>query len=270
MSKLRNASAVVCLLIYFANAWGQEIHYIRDLETDDFFEVVNIDGVAYPPRANSVLALPNTIYLVPKGKQPGDPETLSVQLSDSINMTFDGRANRLFLYEPASSELLVIYLRGQLKIDRFTFDGVGVVNPSGLTVDPKTGRLSIFDGLTITQIDPTQGRKNYDVATASISELSLQTQGQHRGLAYNHADGCLYVTSQKKLYRIDENGGLVHVGDFPWAGKIDLKGLVFARSLDQTDDAKRRNLYVAFSEGPSGPLRVSEFSVTSCAQGSAQ
>ncbi len=301
MSKLRNASAilcsavlclaVLCSLVYFANAWGQddasEIRHIRVLETDYFFDVANLDGVVFPPRGNSLLVLDQpipgagTILLVPPGGLPGDPNTLSLEISDPINITIDDRAKRMFLFERESSELVVIKLRGKPKIkkkDRFMADEYGVEDPSGIAVDPKTGTLFILDGVgpKIVRVDPGPNRKNYHGAAAQeegrISEFFLQqSQGrQLRGLGFNHADGCLYVfsTNRQELYKITADGELVRVGDFSGFGGIDLKGLVFVRSLGQTDDPRQRNLYVASSGGPSG--QVGEWSVTPCVQGSAQ
>lgn len=284
LSKLRNASAIFCcLLVYFASAWGQEIRHIRVLETDNFFDVVNLNGVVFPPRANSVLVLDQpaagagTLLLVRKGGLPGDPDTLPMPISDPINITFDGRARRVFLFEPAPSELVVISLRGQFKTDRFAAEEYGVENPSGIAVDPRTGTLFILDsvGPKITRVVPPPGRKDYDGTTLQqegrISDLFLQTQGQQlRGLGFNYADGFLYAFSENKqeLYRITEAGELVRVGDFSGFARIDPKGLVFVRSLDQTDDALCRNLYIASSGGPSG--HVSEWSLIPCVQRRAQ
>ncbi len=295
MSELRHASAILCcLLVYFANAWGQadasEIRHMRVLETDDYFDMVNIDGVVFPPRAHSVLVLDQpapgagTVIVVRrKGGLPGNPaDTLSPQeISDPINITFDGRAQRLFFFEPESSELVVIKVRNRVRngrIRRFQVDEYGVGNPRGIAVNPKHGTLFILDlvGPTIVQVDPGPNRKNYDGAAAleegRISEFFLQqSQGRHlRGLGFNHADRCLYVfsTNRQELYKITEDSELVRVGDFSEFARIDPKGLVFVRSLDQTDDAKQRNLYIASSGGPSG--QVSEWSLTPCVQGNAQ
>ncbi len=289
MSKLLYASAILCLLVYFANAWGQadasEIRFIRVLDTDNYFNVINLDGVVFPPRANSVLVLDQpapgagTILVVRRGGQPGDPDTLSQEISDPINITFDGRAKRLFLFEPESSELVVIKVRNRVRngrIRRFQVPEYGVGDPSGIAVNPKTGTLFILDrvGPKIVRVDPGPNRKEYEGALAlaegRISEVPLQSQGlELRGLGYNHADGCLYVfsTNRQELYKITETE-LVSVGDFSGFGTIDPKGLVFVRSLDQTDDPKKRNLYIASSGGPSG--QVSEWSLTPCVQGSAR
>ncbi len=289
MSKLCNASAILCLLVYFANAWGQadasEIRHIRVLETDNYFDVVNLDGVVFPPRAHSVLVLDQpapgagTILVVRRGGLPGDPDTLSQVISDPINITFDDRAKRLFLFEPESSELVVIKVRGRVnneRIKRFIVDEYSVGDPRGIAVNSKTGTLFILDGVgpKIVRVDPGPNRKEYGgtlaLAEGRISEVPLQSQGlELRGLGYNHADGCLYVfsTNTQELYKITETE-LVSVGDFSGFGTIDPKGLVFARTLDQTDDPKKRNLYIASSGGPSG--QVSEWSLTPCVQGSAQ
>ena len=285
LPKLRKASAIVCVLIYFANASALnnacEIRHVRVLETDDFFDVIDLDGVAFPPRANSVLVLDQpisgaaTLLLVPPGGIPGAPDTLSEEISDPINITHDGRANRVFLFEPDSHELVVIYLGGRLRspnpIQRFAADEYGVEDPSGIAVDPKTGTLFLLDrfGPKIVEVVPTSNRKNYDGATAlaegRISELFIQqSRGPLRGLGFNHTDGGLYVFSpgRQELYRVTDNGGLLHVGDFSGSGQIDPQGFAFVRSLDQTDDANQMNLYVVTSVGPSG--QVTEWSLEPC------
>ena len=228
----------LCRLQFYQRAAHQDIQDIEVLfednyrETDDYFDVENLDGVVFPPRANSVLVLDQpildagTIIFVPPGRLPVDPDALSQEISDPINITFDGRANRLFFYERESSELVAIYLRGRLlspnAIQRFQANEYGVVDPSGMTVDPKTGTLFFLDGFgpKIVRVDPGPDRKNYDGAAAleegRISESFLQqSQGPLRGLGYNHADGCLYVfsPSMQELYTITEDIELVSVGD---------------------------------------------------------
>jgi hypothetical protein len=293
MSKLLKAgaiicSAVLCSLVYSANAWAQnyasEIRYIRFLEMDDFFDVVNLDGMVFPPRTNSILVLDQprpgagTIILVPKGGRPGDRDSLSQEISDPINITFDDLANRLFLFERESKELVVIKLIDQLRspnaIQRFKAEEVGVKDPSGMAVDPKTGTLFILDrfGPKIVQVDFGPNRENYEGAAAleegRISEFFLQqSQGRRlRGLGFNHTDGCLYVfsTNRQELYKINEDSELVSVGVLSGFDTIDPKGFVFAPSLDQTDDAGQMHLYIASSGGSSG--QVTEWSLTPCVQ----
>jgi hypothetical protein len=285
--KLRYACAFICALIYFANAWGQvdasEIRHIRVLDTNNFFDVIDHNAVVFPPRAHSLLVLDQptpgaaTIFVVPNGGQPGHPKTLSVEISDPINITYEDRGDgqRLFLFEPESSELVITKPSRNPEIkekDRFQTTEYGVVDPRGIAVDPKTGMLFILDvvGAKIVRVDAGPNRNSYEGAAAfsegRISELSLQqTQGkQLRGLAYNHADGCLYVfsTNKQELYKITEDGELVRVAGFPQFGRIDIEGLVFAQTLDITDDPNRRHLYIASSGGPGG--QVSEWSVTPC------
>ena len=216
------------------------------------------------------------------GAYAGDPGTLSLEISDPINITFDSRANRLFVFERESSELALINLRGRLRspdtIQRFQAKEFGVAAPSGMAMDPETGTLFILDrvGPKIVQVDPGPNWKNYEGAAAlreeRIAEFSLHKSQpvELRGLGFNHADGGLYVFSptRQDLYRITEDNELVHVGDFSGFDRIDPKGFVFAPSLDQTDDPRLMHLYIASSGGPSG--HVSEWSLTPCVQGSAR
>ena len=245
--------------------------------------MVNPNGVVFPPLAHSLLVLDHptpgsaTILVVPNAGQPGDPKTLSVEISDPINITFEDRGDRqrLFLFDPESSELVITRPSGKPQIketDRFQTAEYGVVDPSGIAVNPETGMLFILDtvGAKIVRVDAGPNRNRYEGAAAlsegRISELYLQqTRGKElRGLAFNHADGCLYVfsTNRQELYKITEGGELVRVANFPQFGRIDIKGIVFAQTLDSTDDPERRHLYIVSSGGPSG--QVSEWSVTPC------
>jgi hypothetical protein len=297
MSKLLKTSSVMCLalfcsFVYCSDARAQnnagEIRHIRVLDANYFFDVVPLNGIIFPPRASSVLVLDRpipgagTIVLVPKRGQPGDPDILSQEISDPINITFDSRARRLVMFEPKSSELVVLKCRSQLHgsniIQRFKAGEFGVSKPNGIAVDPKTGTLYILDriGPKIVQVDPGPNRKNYEGATAleegRISQVFLkQSQGLHlRGLGFNHTDGCLYVFSstRQELYRISEDGGLVLVGVLSGSGRIYPQGFVFAPSLDQTDEAGKMNLFIASDSGPNG--MVSEWSLKSRGQGSSR
>lgn len=282
---LGKAGVVVCALFCFANSSAQssvcEIRHVRVLESDDFFDAVNLDGIVFPPRANSILILnqpisgAGTLLIVPPGGIPGGPDTVVEEVSDPINITYDSRANRMFIFEGASSELIVINLGGRLRspnaIQRFAAFEYGVDDANGIAVDPKTGTLFLLDrfGPEIVEVIPTPNRKDYDGATAlaegRISVRPIQrSRGPLRGLGFNFSNGGLYVFSpgRQELSSVAEDGTIVPVGDLSGTGHIDPQGFVFVRSLDQTDDANRMNLYVATDSGPSG--QVTEWSLDPC------
>ncbi len=193
MPKLRNASAILCLLVYFASAWGQadasEIRLIRVLDTDNFFDVGNIDGVVFPPRANSVLVLDQpvsgagTLLLVPYNKLPGDPQTRSVEMPDPINITINDRGGkRVFLFEPEPNELHVTKVGGKDKQDeekeQFMVVEYSVGIPLGIAVDPKYGTLFILDGVgpKIVRVDPGPNQKEYAGAAALQERRGRHTE----------------------------------------------------------------------------------------------
>lgn len=282
LSRLLSTGAIIGLLAYFADALGQdvanEVRHVRVLETDDYFDVVNLEGVVFPPRANTVLVLDQpildaaTVVLVPPGGLPIDANTASVEISDPINITFDSRTGHLFLFEPRSTDLVVIQLARSLVlgIQRFKAPEFGVEDPRGIAVDPETGNLFLLDGVgpKIVQIDPGPSQSYEGVMALSegrISKLFLPPiEGiEYRGLGFNPADGGLYVFSptRQELYQVRGDGDVVLVGGFSGSSWIDPKGVVFAPSLDRTDDPGQMNLYIASSGGPSG--QVSEWSLVS-------
>jgi hypothetical protein len=290
-SNLRNVCVFLCALIYFANAWGQsdacEIRHVRVLETDDFHDVAKLNGVVFPPQKYSVLVLDQptpgagTVVLAPRGGLPGDPESLSLEISDPINITFDDRANRLFMFDDEFSELLVIYLHNRTlssdAIKRFKTEAFGVVHASGIAVDPKTGTLFILDAVAskIVQVVPGKNRKSYEGSVAlregRVSQFFLpQDRGYLRGLGFNQADGGLYVfsSSTQELYKLTDGGELVSAGYFPGFNRIEPRAFGFARTLDQTDDPMKTHLYIVSGDGTSG--QVGEWSVTPCIEDGAQ
>lgn len=277
------AAAIILSGGHLSNTWaqgsGENIRHVRVLETDDYFDVINLNGIVYPPHANTVLVLDQpridtaTIVLIPEGGMPGDPGNLPLEIADPINITFDSRGNRLFFFERESADLLVTELGRKAfdaeAIEHFNVQALGVERPNGIAVDPQTGTLFVLDrvGPKIVAMDPGP-TQNYGGAVAleegRISKRFLIKEKQDviRGLAFNPANGHLYTMSpnRQQLYEIAEDGQLIGVGQFSETDWIDPKGIIFAPSLDRTDDPGRMNLYIASAGGPSG--YVSEWLLT--------
>lgn len=264
-----------------------EIYHVRVLETDDFFNPINLDGVAFPPNANSVLRLnknthgPASIELVSNDRNPGDSANIRLSITDPLNLTFDDQASTVFLLEEKSIDLFSTLnaangnnptTLGNVSSARF-----GITEPVGVATHSELGTIFVLDrnGSRLSRIRPiaTQNSANANglqpaavvdgLQHGTVSTQTLDNPGTDalRGLAYNPENNRLYTinTITRQLFAIDNNGQLVLAGNFPPSLWNEPEAVVFAPSLDQTDDPDRWHLFIASSAGVSG--EVSEWSI---------
>jgi hypothetical protein len=254
---------------------------IRTVDTDnllnaDFFKTPDsiYPGIGFPPGANTLLLLnqPNrqaSIVLISPPK--GDENTVSrksLQISDPINIAFDTVSrdaksyglSTLFLLDTDLDELVSIKsasrnVMDQFNIKRLNVQKFGLTTPQGMTIDPETGRLFVLDSASSPRIVSIQSKPGREFADAEITPVIPDTpQGNLRGLAFNPADGHLYVLSvdQQKLYELTLDGELVTSIDIPEHSVP--QGMIFAPSLDRTDPPSIFHLYLATSHGANGEI----------------
>jgi uncharacterized protein YjiK len=174
-------------------------------------------------------------------------------------MTFDGKANRLLLFEPGRDKLIAVAAGadGFLGPDRMTqIDAryFGVWDPRGMTIDPLSGHLFMLDGLgaRIVRIEPDPA---LGFARATIGEIGFEPVGlagfELRGIALDPATGHLHILSpeRQRLYEVTDTGLVVANRDLSGIGLVDPQAIVFAPSGDMTDDPSVMSLYVADGGG---------------------
>jgi hypothetical protein len=242
--------------------WG----YVRTIEVSRM-GVEHPAGLTYSPQDNAFLiaeAGASRIVMLTPTESPAGTLDLGTALQNPLNFTFDGKGNRLLSFDPATQELVEIKATSggvpdPASIRRFDARALGLQNPRALTVDPASGRLYLLDsgGQRIIRIEPASDG-SLDVGAAlkadRVSSIDLKATGlgEARGLAFNPADGHLYLLNpaNQALYELTESGQVVVVRNLFDSGDFDLvdpQGMVFAPSSDQTDDPANQSLYIADS-----------------------
>jgi len=248
------------------------LRLVRAIETGGL-GVPNPAGLAFSPRANTFLVVqaramqqPATdttgIFMITHLEDFAGSVIVAAAVSDPLNLVFDGKANRLLILDVAHGRLSAIQATPTGRLDPRLITGFdaqpfGLQNPRGMTVDPASGRLFILDsaGPRIVRIDPGPGQSLDGPAAlrdGRIFVVDLRQTGlvDLRGIAFNPADGHLYVLSPAKqaLYELTETGQVVATRDLSSSDDFRLinpQGLVFAPSGDQTDDPSQLSLYLA-------------------------
>lgn len=287
---------LVCLLTVFvifgsiqspavlATPTAPKLILVRTLETKDVFGEAyfsagsppHFSGVGFPPGAHTLLMINQpteqaSLVLTSPPKNHKDAMALSqLEISDPINIAFDsvsrgakgfGQA-RLFLLDANHGELITIQAGPQdimepSSFKRFDAHGFGIVSPQGMTVEPATGRLWVLESAGTPQLVSIQPKPGHQFAEAEISQIYLPTGlGKLRGIAFNPADGHIYMlsTEQQKLYKLNVKGELVTSLDFSGSPTDLAQGLVFAPSLDGTDHPSIYHLYLVTDHGPEGEI----------------
>ena len=254
---------VLCLSLMWMSAGSAKgrtvvLERLRSMESDKT-GLLSPTGLAFSSKADSFYVLdgPATtagtdiVRLTPFASNAGSIH-IADQVTDPINIAYDGQAGRLLLLQFPENQLLEVREGSDGNLDpqtlvRYDASRFGLLAPQGMAVDP-TGTLFILDaaGPRIVRIQPSQdgGFEN-----ASLSEISLRSSGLSapRGLAFENATGHFYlvVPSEQKLYEVDSGGRVLAGHDLSPFQVGNPQGLVFAPSGDQTDDTSQTSLYLA-------------------------
>jgi uncharacterized repeat protein (TIGR01451 family) len=241
------------------------VRQVRTIETDEI-GAINPAGLAFSPVTNAFhvvevrgqVRLPgpfsDIISIRPAGDRVG-PVRVWAATADPINMAYDAQANRLLLYQSAAEQLLEMAAGPDGRLDpamltRTDARRFALQNPQGMTVDPESGDLFFLDsaGPRIVRIEPTPdgGFGDGQITQADLAQADLSDL---RGLAFNPANGHLYVLSraEQTLYELTQAGHVVAMRDISAFRLNDPQSMVFAPSGDLTDDPSLLSLYVADS-----------------------
>lgn len=237
----------------------------------DRLAVVHPAGLAYAPESGLFLlrgaaqgvdsATQNTVTFY-------NPATHLIQVlpvaggaNSPSNLTYDSVHKRLLFLDQAAHELVSVPLTDDLataasaaSASRESVVALNLQQPQGLTIDTTTGALFILDSAQneVIRIAPASDG-SFGIATAQnegrlvATNLSAIDVHGGRGLAFNSADGHLYILepATHSLTEMTIDGRLVKVYDLKNSGLLNPQAIVFAPSGDTTDDASIVHLYIA-------------------------
>jgi DNA-binding beta-propeller fold protein YncE len=290
---------VVGLMLFAEASWAgvappdrpTALHLVRVIETNTM-GVPNPVGLAFAPDSNTFMVLPAhnpaqpadgaaDLTMITLLEEPVGVVHLAHAPADPLNMVFDSTADRLLLFDSASSELIEIKTRPVSLLDpailtRFAAQNLGVQAPRGMTRDPTSGRLFILDGAAprFIRIDPAtnqHGQIGFSAGRVSHVDLAPLGLDDLHGLAFNSFNRHLYMISreQQQLYELTESGEFVAAHNLAPLRLRDPQAMVFAPSGDLTDDPALMSLYIAdsgLSATEPGRGSIVELSLTSPAQ----
>jgi hypothetical protein len=185
---------------------------------------------------------------------------ISAVVEDPLNMVFDNQNNRLIAFLPTGDQILEVRETPSGNLDRtivIHHDArrFGIQDPQGMALDEGSGTLFILDavGPRVVRVQLGPGR---NFTGGRVSVVNLQSSGlvTPRGIAFDPMTGHLHVLEpgNQKLYELTQNGQVVATRDMsPFALKSP-QAMVFAPSVDQTDDPLQTSLFLADSGLTSG------------------
>jgi uncharacterized protein YjiK len=205
--------------------------------------------------------------------------SLSLSLSNPLNIAYNPLPKKLLLFDDLNNELFEYSLNSDSNMflsslqQRVAVGHFGLAGAAGITVDPATGDLFVLDldGRFILRVRPGAGQVLHGAESYLNAELSLialrgAPSSGLRGLAFNPADGHLYVLhpGSRSLFEYSMKGRPLSVRDLSGVPMQDPRGMVFAPSGDRTDDPKNTSLYLADSGLPDTrrPGQIIEISLT--------
>ena len=239
-------------------------------------------GLAFSPRTDSFLVLQrattkkttdnvSTLTIINHLGDVVGSSSVDTPLGDTINLVFDGIANRLFLLRTVDKNIIEVdakidELPNLFPTNSFSLNRLDIKNPQGMTIDPDNGDLIILDSAE-PRILRIERKTVQDGDDTSIVELGLKKTGltELRGIAVNPENDHFYLLSppEKRLYEVTDSGVVVANLDLSDTQLIDPQGMSFAPSGDLTDDSSHMSLYIADNGGGG---QIVELSLTQTTQ----
>jgi DNA-binding beta-propeller fold protein YncE len=240
-------------------------YQVRAIEAADL-GLVHPVGLTYSPSANRFFAIESgetaLAAFTPYEDRVGANE-LAAAVAQPLNAAFYDPSAELIALDPQGQTLAQAPIgpRGDRPLSaqairRSNAALLRLVNPQGMAFDAAGGRLFILEanGPSLLQVQA-DSQQSFAIEPAGQEGRIQRTQlhplrgGDLRGIAFNPANGHLYVSSaaEQKIYELTAGGQIVAVLDLAELNLRDPQGMVFAPSADKTDDPGIYNLYLADS-----------------------
>ncbi len=192
-------------------------------------------------------------------EDPTPAFTLPALLEEPWNVAFNAKVNSVFSWDRRSASLLKM---DRSAATRYNLKEYQIPDAQGITFDPNSGRLFILDAQNrqIIKISP-DAQGNYEGASVfglgRLQRSRINGTGSNllRGIAYNPYNAHLYIASpsERKIYELTEDGSLVSFVDLSEIPLFDIQSLLFAPSVDPTDDPAIMDLYITDSGAGAPP-----------------
>jgi uncharacterized protein YjiK len=243
---------------------------VQRIETDNVItgtsdNIDTLDGVAFPPGANTLLSLKNTGGTLSLFDSQGDP--VSIGDIPFFNIAYDGTGEgsktsgikSVFIVD--NNELINIERKSNgLNADSVTRQTwVPVAGARGMTMDPINNRLFTLQvndqGVAALVIDQCGSERECSGREAERVTVSLPANvgPKSHGVAFNPENGHIYVLDQNTLHELNLSGtarGRVAtlvksygLSQLQLGSPINY--MTFAKSLDMTDADATFDLFVA-------------------------
>ena len=258
----------VLLTTLYSNytASAQEIpeswYEVRSIRMDEH-GLSSLQGFAFLPIADTFLVWGENGQVIGISMHEDHIDTtgMTIPAGDSLNIAFSDHHSSLYLLDQSRAELAELNInqndltnQSTAAIRRFNIHAVGLKDANGITFDPDSGDLFMLDAKSaqILVIAPSPAASGFEGNTAMhdgrVSRINIKKlgDGNWQGIAFNPFNRHLYLSNpvQNKLYELTENGQEVYVYDLSILHLADPRAMLFAPSVDTTDDPATMDLFI--------------------------
>ena len=242
------SSAVQEIRALYPSEWG--IEYVEGIAYASELDHLFLLSKAQPPTNVT------TIVTITPLEDWVSTITVTFPIDNAVNLTFDPRGRRLFLFNNERDEVAQLSLDGNNLLDAGSLVRTNVVawntrKIQGMAVDKTGENLYLLDSAArqILQV----GLTTDNLSSAPITRIDIAALGSgFYGLATHPITGNLYVgnPANQRLYELTTAGQLRQAHSLWTLALNGLGGFVFAHSADRTDPAEVYHLLVSSSNLP--------------------
>ncbi|HAL15546.1 MAG TPA: hypothetical protein DCP32_01965 [Anaerolineaceae bacterium] len=249
------------LLAIRSIAWAAiEPHPFKALQTiyTGEFGVDFPVGFAYNPTSSEFLVWqsasgPSAPIRIKGYGTSAEKANLPAGAADSPATAFNPSTGELVWVDSYSIQQTIIDNGLSITVQSHDIRSLAIETPSGLAVDPVNSAIYILDaqGPRIHALKLGPDGSVIDLAGHDIINLRKAAVGvsagqELKGLVFNSTANTLFTvnTAQQVIYEISLDGDVLSSMEIGVLGLVNIQGLTFAPSSDQTDDPAEQSLFV--------------------------
>jgi len=240
---------------------GSPWYEVRSINTRDY-GLESPKGLAYLPDTEAFLAWDQfgAVTGITMHEAPLDTQSLHISAEDFRDIAFNGKTNSLFVLSNKHTQLNEFSVNakglpqpGAGPGKKYDLQALSLQAVQGITFDPNNGSLYLLSehGTQIVFVRP-GATSQYDGTAATrerrITRIDLAGLGYPamQGIAFNPSNDHIYLSDPlgRKVYEITKSGQEISVFDLSSLNLVNPQTLLFAPSVDQTDDPLKLNLFI--------------------------